>query len=148
MRTQLGMVLVVQAFGCCSFYSAVDPLHLASCPRLVRRGEPGFYPVNVADHVKAHRMGVDNVVISRLPGNLNAIAWQMRLAEMRGGENGADLKGYGLQQEFSGNAPVSFFNALRRGERIGPIALYEEVQLALGGLHSSISICRTSMGSR
>jgi hypothetical protein len=55
-------------------------------------------------------MGVDNVVISRLPGNLNAIAWQMRLAEMRGGENGADLKGYGLQQEFSGNAPVSFFS--------------------------------------
>jgi oligopeptide/dipeptide ABC transporter ATP-binding protein len=88
-------------------------------------------PDSLADHVKAHRPGVDRVAISRLLGKLYAIIR----------ENGVDLIGHRPQhvlQKLPSGAPVGLFNELRHGKLAGAVDAYKEIELALSGLRLTV----------
>ena len=97
-------------------------------PGMVGLGEPVPDPVGLADHVEAHRPGIDGVRVPRLLRELDAIV----------GENRVDLIGRGLEhvlKELPGSLSVSSCNELSDGELGRPVDAYEQVTLALGGLH-------------
>ena len=52
---------------------AVHPLDLAIGPWMVGLGQPVLDPVCIADHVEAHRTGVDGIPVPRLLCELNAV---------------------------------------------------------------------------
>lgn len=128
MRAQLSVVIVVVSLYGCVLDRAVHPLDLAVRPRMVRFGQPVLDAVGLADHVEAHRPGVDGVPVPRLLCELDAVIRQNRV----------DLIGHGLEhvlQELPGCLSVSSCNELSNDELRCPVDADEQVELALGGLH-------------
>ena len=85
-------------------------------------------PVGLADHVEAHRSGIDGVAVPRLFGKLDAIVGQYSVDVIRHG------LGHVLQK-LPGGAPVGFFNELSHRELTRAVDADEEIELALGGMH-------------
>ena len=94
-------------------------------PRVVGLGEPVFDPVGFADHVEAHRPGIDGVPVSRLLFELNTI----------GGQTRVNLIGHGLKhvlKERPGCRSVSCCHALSIGELLRPVDAHEQVKPFVG----------------
>ena len=128
MGSQLIVVFVVEALHRRLLYCAIHPLDLAIRPGVVWFGQAVLDPVRLADHVEAHRPGIDGIPVPGLLGELDAIV----------GQYGMDLVGHGLKkmlQELPGAASVGRFNELGHSELGGPVDAHEEIELALGGLH-------------
>ena len=77
------MAVVMEALDGRVLDRAVHPFDLAIGPWMVGFGQPVLDPVGLADHVKAHRPGVNGLPVPRLLCELDAIV----------GENGMDLVG-------------------------------------------------------
>ncbi len=68
------MALMVEAFDGRFLDGSAHPLDLAVGPRMVRFGEPVLDAVRLADHVETHLTRPSRVAVTRLLGELNAIA--------------------------------------------------------------------------
>ena len=89
--------------------------------------------VGLANHVKAHRPGIDGVAVSGLLCELDAVI----------GQDGVDLMGNGLEhklQELARGATVSRFNELGDGEPGGPVDAHVEVELPSAVCSSTMSM--------
>ena len=78
---EMGLELVVadvmEPFDRRVLNRTVYPLDLAVGPRVVGLGQAVLDPVGFADHVEAHRPGVDGVPVAGLLGELDAVAcWE------------------------------------------------------------------------
>ena len=107
---------------------AVDPLDLAVCPRMVRLGQPVLDAVRFADHVEAHRPGIDGVPVARLICELDPVI----------GQNRVDLVRHSLRhvlEELPGSLSGSRCNELGDGELGSPVDADEHVELAFAGLY-------------
>ena len=110
------------------FDSAVHPFDLAVGPRVVGFRQPVLDPVGLADHVEAHRPGIDCVAVPGLLSELDAVFR----------EDGVDVIGHRLEhvlEELPRRLPVGFFDGLGDRKFAGSVDAYEQVELALGGLH-------------
>ncbi len=128
MRSQLIVGFVVEAFYSRVLDCSVHPLDLPIGPRVVGLGQPVLDPVGFADHIEAHRPGIDGVAVPRLLCELNAVI----------GENGVDLIGHSVEQmlqELPGRLSVSRCNELSDGELGRSVNAYKEIELAFGRLH-------------
>ena len=71
------LVVVVEPFDGRIFDCPVHAFDLAVGPGVVRLGQPVLDGVGFADHVEAHRPGIDGVPVSGLLGEFDAIAcWE------------------------------------------------------------------------
>ena len=142
MRAQLVMAVVMESLDGRVLDRSIHPLDLAVCrdnspldcclilqtSRVVRLGQPVLDTVGLADHVEAHRSGVNGVAVPRLLGELDAVV----------GENGVNLIWHGFEhvlKELPSSASVSRFNELGDSELGCAVDADEEVEFALGGLH-------------
>ena len=92
---------------------AVHPFDLAIGPWMVGFGQPVLDPVGLADHIKAHRPGVDGISVPRLLCKLDAVVG-----------NVMDLVGHGFEhmlKEFPGGLPVGLVDELGHGELARPV---------------------------
>jgi hypothetical protein len=124
---QLIMAVVMVSLHRRVFNPSVHPLDLTIGPWMVWICQAVLDPICVADHVEAHRPGIDSVPVARLLGELDAIVR----------ENGVDLLGHGFEhvlQDLPDCLSISHFNELGDGERGCPIYADEEVELAFSGL--------------
>ena len=109
---------------------AVHPLDLAVRPGVVGLGQTVLDPIGFADHVEAHRPGVDGVPIPRLFCELDPVVRQ----------DGVDLVRHCFEhvlQELPSRLSVNCRNKLGDGELGRPVDTHEEKELSLGGLHLS-----------
>ena len=100
---------------------------LAVGPGVVRFGEPVLNAVCLADHIEAHRPGVDGVAVPGLLGELDSIVGQDRV----------DAVGHSFQQvlkKLPCRSPVSLFDKLRDRKLAGAVDGYEQGEFAFGGL--------------
>ena len=77
------MVVVVEALDGRVLDRPVHSLDLTIGPRVVGLGQPVLDPVGFADHVEAHRPGIDGVAVPRLLGELDAIVGEDRVQPVR-----------------------------------------------------------------
>lgn len=76
--------------------------------------------VCLADHVEAHRPGVDRVPVPRLLGKLDPVI----------GENGVDPAGNGFEhmlKQFPGGLPVGLVDELGHGALARPVDADEQI---------------------
>ena len=141
MCSQLVVVLVVEALDGRVLDRAVHALDLAVGPRVVRLGQPVLDPVCLADHVEAHRPGVDGVPVAGLLGELDAPRhclsdrWRSNGSI---GQDRVDLVGHGFEhvlEELACSLSVIFFNELSNGELGRPVDADEQIELPFAGLH-------------
>lgn len=128
MCAQLVMAVVVEPFHSRVLDRAIHPLDLAVGPRVVGLGQSVLDAVGLADHVEAHRPGIDGVAVPRLLGELDAIV----------GQYGVDLIGHGFEhvlQELPGRLSVGCCNELGDGEFGSPVNADEQIELPFAGLH-------------
>ena len=154
MRAQLVMAVVMESLDGRVLDRSIHPLDLAVCrdnspldcclilqtSRVVRLGQPVLDTVGLADHVEAHRSGVNGVAVPRLLGELDAAAIGLgpMAPRWRLGENCMDLIWHSFEhvlKELPSSASVSRFNKLGDSELGCAVDADEEVELALGGLH-------------
>ena len=106
---------------------------------MVGFGEPVLDVVCLADHVEAHLTRAGGVAVAGLLGELDAIVGQDRV----------DAVGHGFQQVFEElprGAPVSLVDQLGDRELARTVDADEQVQLALGGLTSAMSMWKKPIG--
>ena len=114
------MAFVMEALDRGLFDRAVHPFDLAISPWMVGFGQPVLNPVCLADHIEAHRPGVDGVPVPRLLCELNTVV----------GENGVNLVRHGFQhvlEEFPGCFPVGFIDELGHGELARAVDANEQI---------------------
>jgi len=102
------------------FDGALHPFDLAIGPGMIGLGEAVRNPVCLADHVEAHRPGVDGVPVPWLLCELDAIV----------GEDRMDLVGHDLEhmlKEFPSCLPVCLIDELGHGELARAVDAYEQV---------------------
>jgi hypothetical protein len=101
-------------------------------------GQPVLDSVGLADHVEAHRPGVDGVPVSGLLCELDSVVGQDRV----------DLVGHGLEhvlEELPGRFPVSRCNELgdiQLSEVSAPVPVPAAGLLLLGGLATLVAARR------
>ena len=120
MRAQLVVAVVVETFHGGLFDRAVHPFDLSVGPWVVGLCQAVFNTIGLADHVEAHRPGVDRVSVPRLLCELDSVV----------GENGVDLIGHGFEQvlkEFPGCLSVGFFDELGHSEFARSVDANEQI---------------------
>ena len=130
MCSELIVSFVVEPFHSRVLDRPVHSLDLTIGPRVVGLGQPVLDPVGFADHVEAHRPGIDGVAVPRLLGELDAIVGQYSVDLIR------DCFEHVLQ-ELPGRLSVSRCNELGNREFGSSVNAYEQIELPFGGLHLS-----------
>ena len=122
------MVVVVEPLDRGVLDRAVHSLDLAIGPRMVGFGQSVLDAVRRADHVEAHRPGIDGVAVPGLLGELDAVVGQDRV----------DLVGHGFEhvlKELLSCLSVSSCNELSDSELGCSVDTDEEKELSLSRLH-------------
>ncbi len=70
------MAVILVAFCVGILDRAVHSLDLGFRLRMVEFGQSMFNPVRLADHVEAHRSGINGIAVSGLVCELDAAIWQ------------------------------------------------------------------------
>lgn len=86
MRAQLVVAVVVETFDGGVFDRPVHPFDLTTGPWMIGLRQSVFDAICLANHVEAHRAGVDGVPVPRLLCELDSVVR----------EDGVDLKGTAL----------------------------------------------------